>query len=187
MPEATEASGRAARLAELVAASDLEMLLVSDLTNIRYLTGFTGTNAACLVGPSERVFFTDFRYTERAEQEVGEGWERPAAERELVPQVAKAARGRVGFEDAKLSVRRRDELAAAIGDEVELVAAGDLVEELRVVKSAEEVERIAAAAELADDVYRWSLERGLAGRPEREVARAAEGACASSGPSPRSL
>ena len=42
------------------------------------------------------------------------------------------------------------------------------------MKEPEEIERIAAAAELADEVYRWALERGLAGRTEREVARACE-------------
>ena len=70
-------SDRGARLAKLVAERELDQLFVSDLVNVRYLTGFTGTNGACLVGPDARIFFTDFRYTERAEQEVGEGWERP--------------------------------------------------------------------------------------------------------------
>jgi Xaa-Pro aminopeptidase len=165
---------RAERLGELVGERELEMLYVSDLTNVRYLTGFTGTNGACLVGPELRVFFTDFRYTERAAQEVGPEWERPEAERELLPQIAKRMRGRVGFEDAKLSVRQLERVRDAVTDEVELVPAGDLVEELRAVKDPEEIERIAAAAELADGVYRWALERGLTGRAEREVARACE-------------
>ena len=170
----TAAAERASRLADLVAANDLDLLFVSDLTNVRYLTGFAGTNGACLVGADDRVFFTDFRYVERAEREVGEGWERPEAERELLPQIAKRMRGRVGFEDAKLSVRQRTELGEAVGGDVELVGAGDLVEELRAVKDETELKRIAAAAELADDVYRWSVERGLAGNSERQVARAAE-------------
>jgi Xaa-Pro aminopeptidase len=165
---------RAERLGKLVGERELEMLLVSDLTNVRYLTGFGGTNGACLVGPELRVFFTDFRYTARAAKEVGEEWERPEGERELIPQIAKRMRGRVGFEDAKLSVRQLKKLQEAVADEVELVPAGDLVEVLRAVKEPEEIERIAAAAELADGVYGWALERGLAGRPEREVARACE-------------
>jgi len=173
-PESTAADGRAARLAELIGPEDLDILFVSDLVNVRYLTGFTGTNGVCLVGERERIFFTDFRYVERAEREVGPGWERPEAERELVPQIAAAMHGRVGFEDAKLSVRRRNELGEAVPDGVELVPAGDLVEQLRAVKGEDELKRIGAAAELADEVYRWSLERGLAGRAELEVARAAQ-------------
>jgi Xaa-Pro aminopeptidase len=165
---------RAERLGKLVGERELEMLLVSDLTNVRYLTGFGGTNGACLVGPELRFFFTDFRYTARAAKEVGEEWERPEGERELIPQIAKRMRGRVGFEDAKLSVRQLKKLQEAVADEVELVPAGDLVEVLRAMKEPEEIERIAAAAELADGVYGWALERGLTGRPEREVARACE-------------
>jgi Xaa-Pro aminopeptidase len=165
---------RADRLAELVAERELDQLFVSDLTNVRYLTGFTGTNGACLVGAREKVFFTDFRYTERAEREVGEEWERPEAERELVPQIAARMSRRVGFEDAKLSVRQLARLEAAVGRDVDLVPAGDLVEQLRAVKEPEEIERMAAAAELADEVFRWALERGLAGRTEQDVARACE-------------
>ena len=66
MAAGTAASERGERLAQLVAGAGLDSLFVSDLTNVRYLTGFTGTNGACLVGPEERIFFTDFRYTERA-------------------------------------------------------------------------------------------------------------------------
>jgi Xaa-Pro aminopeptidase len=165
---------RADRLAELVAERELDQLFVSDLVNVRYLTGFTGTNGACLVSAEERIFFTDFRYTERAEREVGEEWERPGAERELVPQIAARMSGKVGFEDAKLSVRQLARLEAAADEGVDLVPAGDLVERLRAVKEPEEIELIATAADFTDGVYRWALERGLAGRTERDVARACE-------------
>jgi Xaa-Pro aminopeptidase len=165
---------RADRLVELIAERELDQLFVSDLVNVRYLTGFTGTNGACLVGADQKIFFTDFRYTERAEREVGEEWERPEAERELVPQIAARMSEKVGFEDAKLSVRQLARLEAAMGEGVDLVPAGDLVEQLRAVKEPEEIERMAAAAELADDVFRWALEGGLAGRTEREIARTTE-------------
>jgi Xaa-Pro aminopeptidase len=165
---------RGERLAQLVAEKELDQFFVSDLMNVRYLTGFTGTNGACLIGSDELVFFTDFRYTERAKTEVSPEWERPEAERELVPQIVGRMKGRVGFEDAKLSVRQLARLEAAAGEDVELIPAGDLVEQLRAVKEPEELERIAAAAELSDGVCEWALERGLAGRTERDVARAVE-------------
>jgi Xaa-Pro aminopeptidase len=165
---------RGERLAKLVAERKLDQLFVSDLMNVRYLTGFTGTNGACLIGGGELVFFTDFRYTERAKDEVSPEWERPKAERELVPQIVGRMSGRAGFEDAKLSVRQLARLETAAGDGVELVPAGDLVEQLRAIKEPEETERMTAASELADGVFRWALERGLAGRTERDVARACE-------------
>src|SRR3954466_5257939 len=108
---------RGERLAKLVADRELNQFFVSNLVNIRYLTGFTGTNAACLVSPDERVFFTDFRYTERAKAEVAPEGGRPEAERELIPQIVARMKGRVGFEDAKLSVRQLARLEAAASDE----------------------------------------------------------------------
>jgi Xaa-Pro aminopeptidase len=165
--------GRAERLAGFVAEKELDQLFVSDLTNVRYLTGFTGTNGACLVGRGELIFFTDFRYTERAESEVSPEWERPEAERELIPQIVARMKGRVGFEDGKVSVRQLARLEAAAGDDVEFAPAGDLIEQLRAVKEPEELKRIAAAAELTDGVYQWAIEQGLVGRTERDVARAA--------------
>jgi Xaa-Pro aminopeptidase len=164
---------RGERLAKLVTERELDQLFVSDLTNVRYLTGFTGTNGACLVD-DDLIFFTDFRYTERAAHEVGPEWERPEAERELIPQIVGRMSGRVGFEDAHLSVRQLARLEAATEAGVELIPAGDPVEQLRAVKEPGELERIAAAAELADEVYRWALERGLVGRAERDVAHACE-------------
>ncbi len=165
---------RAKRLAALVAEKELDQLFVSDLVNVRYLTGFTGTNGACLVGPDELVFFTDFRYTERAAAEVGPEWERPEAERELIPQIVARMKGKVGFEDAKLSVRQLARLEAAASDDVDFVPAGDLVEQLRAIKDPGELEKIAAAAKLTDSVYEWAIERGLAGRTERDVAQACQ-------------
>ena len=53
--------------------SPLDALLVTELINVEYLTGFTGTNGACLVSADRRLFLTDFRYAERAA--TIEGWE----------------------------------------------------------------------------------------------------------------
>ena len=78
--------------------------------------------------------------------------------------------GRAGFDDGHMSVRTHEKLAEKAADGVELVAAGGAVEELREVKDAEELERIAAAQELASAALELVLERGLAGRTERAVA-----------------
>src|SRR4051794_41669026 len=70
----TGAPGRAERLEAAVAERELDRMLVTDLVNVSYLTGFGGTNGACVCGAGHRVFLTDFRYTERAEAEI-EGWD----------------------------------------------------------------------------------------------------------------
>ena len=70
---------------------------------MRYLTGFTGTNGACIVTPDERLFVTDFRYVEQAGAQVG-GYERIEAGRDMLGDLAARLRGRAGFEDAHVSV-----------------------------------------------------------------------------------
>lgn len=164
---------RGDRLAELVSARELDCLLVSQIVNVRYLTGFGGTNGACLCGLDERLFLTDFRYTERAAGEV-EGWEIVTVDGDWLAGIAERLAGRVGFEDDQLSVRALGKLGQRSGEGTELVPAGGLVEELRRVKDEDELAAIAAAAGLADEVYRAVIEEGLRGRTEREVARGAE-------------
>jgi Xaa-Pro aminopeptidase len=165
--------GRGDRLERQLGERELDRMLVTDLTNVRYLTGFTGTNGACVCGPGVRLFLTDFRYTERAAAEV-EGWEPVTIDADWLKGIAEGLGGRVGFEDDHMSVRLLEKLKGKLPAGVEMVAAGGTVEKLRRVKDEEELEAIAEASKLADEVWRWSLEQGLAGRSEREVARAAE-------------
>jgi len=164
---------RAERLAAKVAERELDCLLVTELVNVRYLTGFGGTNGACVCGADTCVFLTDFRYTERAEAEV-EGWEVVTVSDDWLGGIAERLRGRAGFEDHRMAVRTKAKLEDKFAEGVSLEGAGGIVEELRRVKDEAELATIAAAAELADEVWRWSLEQGLAGRSEREVAAAAE-------------
>jgi Xaa-Pro aminopeptidase len=166
-------SSRGDRLTALVAERGLERMLVTDLVNVRYLTGFGGTNGACVCGGDARFFLTDFRYTERAEAEV-EGWEVITAKNDWLGEIASHLSGRCGFEDHKMAVRTLAKLKEKLPDGVELEGAGGTVEKLRRVKDEGELAAIAAAAELADDVWRWALERGLSGRSELDVARAVE-------------
>jgi Xaa-Pro aminopeptidase len=167
---------RADRVAERLAERELDLLLVTDLVNVRYLTGFSGTNGLAIVGPEERRFLTDFRYVERAKAEV-DGFELQRAPQELRTALADGwppGELRVGFEDQHVSVRLHTELRETLPDRIELVAAGGVVEAERAVKEPGEVAAIRAAAELADEIYAWVAEQGVVGRTEREVALALE-------------
>jgi Xaa-Pro aminopeptidase len=164
---------RADRLAALVAERELDRFLVSDLVNVQYLTGFGGTNGACVCGGEARVFFTDFRYTERAEAEV-EGWDVVTVKDDWLGGIAERLSGKVGFEDHHMSVRAKAKLEEKLGEGVSLEGAGGTVEKLRRVKDEAELAAVAAAAELADEAWRWALQRGLAGRSELDVARGVE-------------
>jgi Xaa-Pro aminopeptidase len=165
--------GRAERLEAALSDRGLDRMLVTDLTNVRYLSGFTGTNGACVCGPDLRVFLTDFRYTERAEAEV-EGWETVTVTGDWLGALAERLEGKAGFEDDQMAVRTLVKLKEKLDDGVEVVPAGGTVEALRRVKDSDELAAIEAASKIADEVWEWSVERGFAGRTEREVARAAE-------------
>jgi Xaa-Pro aminopeptidase len=166
---------RADRVVARMGERELDLLLVTDLVNLRYLTGFTGTNGIALVGPDARRFLTDSRYVERARAELRDGFEVEPAPRDVFaslewPQGAL----RLGFEDQHVSVRRHAGLREQLPERIELVAAGGLVEAERAIKEPVEVAAIGAAAALVDEVYAWLREWGLVGRTEREVALALE-------------
>lgn len=175
---------RVERLAALVVEEGLDQLLVGDLVrpgdsacdaiaNLRWLTGFTGTSGLAVVGSEERIFVTDFRYVERAAREVSSDFERVRAERELLGSLVTRLRGRVGYDDAHTSVKNLRKLEELAPEGVELAAAGGLVERLRRHKDEGELQAIADAARLADEVYEWIFERGVVGRTEREIMLAA--------------
>jgi Xaa-Pro aminopeptidase len=169
----TTATDRAARLASEVADRGLDALLVTNLVNVRWLTGFTGSNAAAVIGGELRRFVTDFRYLTQSAEQLDASWAREIAPDLLAGVAAELpAEGplRLGFDDAAMSVRDHRRLESLVRDDVELVPAGGAVERLRAIKDAGELARIRAAARLADAALEEVLGRGLAGRTEREVA-----------------
>jgi Xaa-Pro aminopeptidase len=170
---ATTAAERAGRLEAVAAERELHAVLVTDLVNLRYVTGFTGSNGLALVGPGVRRFVTDFRYLLQAGDELVGTWETEIATDVLARAAETLPDGdalRLGFDDAHLSVRDHARLAGLVGEHVELVAAGGAVEDLRARKDPAELAALRDAAALADRALEDVLGRGLAGRTERDVA-----------------
>ena len=165
-------TARVDALLAAIAERELDALLVSNVVNVRWLTGFTGSNAAAVVGRDQRRFVTDFRYLSQAAEQLDAGWEREISS-DLLERIAErlpAGRLRLGFDDAHLSVKLHARLAELVADDVELVAAGGIVERLRAVKDAGEIEAIRAAARLADAAFEEVVGAGIVGRTERDVA-----------------
>ncbi|CAN5549981.1 Xaa-Pro peptidase family protein [soil metagenome] len=164
--------GRIERVRETLPDSAIDALLVTNLTNVRYLTGFSGTNAQLLVRTSGAVFFSDPRYAARAADLV-RGAEvdiYPSALTDLLPGRLEAASVvRLGIEARTMTVAVRDELADKL-EGVTLVPTSDVVEGLRRVKDPDEVAAIRRAVRLGDETFDWILERLAPGRTEREVA-----------------
>jgi Xaa-Pro aminopeptidase len=170
-------SARADRLVELLPRAEVDVLLVSNLTNVRYLTGYTGSNGIALLGPDTRTFLTDFRYLEQAAAEVDPAFDRRRSAQQLIEGVEDAVPQtplRLGFEAAHMTVSEHARLRELLPARIELVGTGGLVEELRAIKQPEEVAAIRAASALADQAFGELVAGGLAGRNERELATALE-------------
>jgi len=167
-------TSRAERLTDVLRARDLHALLVTELPNLRWLTGFTGSNGAAVIGTDgTRRFVTDFRYLTQSAEQLDDSWAREISSDILegvARQLPDEGELRLGFDDANLSVRNREKLGRLVREGIELVPAGGAVEGLRVVKDADELDRVRAAAKLADEALADALTRGLAGRTERDVA-----------------
>ena len=166
-------AARAEALQGLLPGHELDGLIVTNLLNVRYLAGFTGTNGLCVVGEGVRSFYTDFRYTGQAAKEV-DGFELDAEDRELakaaLSRLGEAGAVRVGFEDAHVTIRQLDKLRELAPQSLELVPAGDLVEELRAVKDSGELDSIREAARAVTGIYDYLREIEFGGRTEHEVA-----------------
>jgi Xaa-Pro dipeptidase len=171
---------RRERLRELARAADLDAVLVTDLVNVRYLTGFTGSNAAALVTCADTEqderrtrLVTDGRYTIQAAEQAPELEriiERACAGAAVQAAVDGGVR-RLGFESGQVTV---DGLAALVGvaGACELVRAPDLVQRLRVVKDEAEIGVLASACAAADAALADLIAAGglCPGRTERQIA-----------------
>ncbi len=165
---------RQARLDEVLEQEGLDALIVTDLVNVRYLSGYVGSNGVLVTGPRRRVLLTDSRYATDARART-RGVEVVIAGRDLMDRLAEVVgTGRVGFEAEQVSVARQGRFAARL-DGVELVPTAGLVERLRVVKEPAEVDAIRTAARIADVAYARLVEHGFGGRTEAEVAWMLEG------------
>jgi Xaa-Pro aminopeptidase len=169
---------RLGRLRARIAADGLDALLVTRLTNVRYLTGFTGSAAMLLVAPAEALFVTDGRYIEQSREQVAaagvDGAVRveiglTAAAQSATLAAAVAPGTRLGLEDHSVTWADQRGFASAF-EGAELVPAGLLVEDLRRVKDAGELDRIRRACAIADDAFASLLPRLAEGVTERQFA-----------------
>jgi Xaa-Pro aminopeptidase len=175
---------RVQELAGELRSRGVDRLLVNGAVNVRYLTGFTGSNGVALVAGDENgrhLFLTDFRYATQSAEQVAGAFERVVGAADLLQGVQEALaseierhpnarRRRLGFDDGTVTVKQHARLRELLGEDWQLVECGGLAERLREVKDEAEIARLRAAAQLADEALSGLLEAGLVGRTEREVA-----------------
>jgi Xaa-Pro aminopeptidase len=163
---------RVTRLQSVLADEGLEALFVTDLTNVRYLTGFSGSNAQLLITGDSATFLSDGRYRARAASLV-KGADiviYPDGLGDALPSLLQdKGLKKLGLEGGNVTLATRDSIAKLSGD-VELVQTVSVVERLRRVKDEAEVAEIERAVGVADRAFTWILDRLAPGRTEAEVA-----------------
>lgn len=140
---------RRERLVERFREHKVDSFLISALPNIRYLSGFTGSNAALLLTAERALLFTDPRYQTQAPQQSD--CEVKIAKGAVLSEVAKWRQKlrlqRLGFERSRISFSDYD-LLKSQKSLTKLVPVPDLIETLRMVKSSDEIATIRTAVDL---------------------------------------
>jgi Xaa-Pro aminopeptidase len=155
-------------------------LLVTSLTNVRYLTGFTGSAGMLFVMPDETVLLTDGRYSTQAAEQLGAASVEaridvsPAAQQaeRAAAVLAPASIQALALEAAHVSWARQQAFASTWFPGIELVSTVGLVEALRRVKDPGELDRLTEAARIADDALAAVRPRLSDGLTEADFGRA---------------
>lgn len=170
---------RTERLAGELQRIGLDALLVETGVDLRWLTGFTGSNGLAVVrADGAPVFLTDFRYETQSAAQVPAVYERrivpgdtlDALTGELGERSAGAQPGGVGFDETRVTVARLRRLRECLPAGWVAEPTEGLVSGLRLIKEPAEVQALRAACELADEALRGVLQAGIVGRSERDVA-----------------
>jgi len=171
-PALSEFEQRRQTVAAGLAEHKLDALLVSFGANLRYLSGFTGSNANLLLLPYQSILFTDPRYQIQAGQEVT--CQVKIAKGPLVADVVAAISRlkirRVGFEPALMSCDAYESLNSRLPMRSSLVAVSGWIEQVRIVKSPAEIERIRRSVETNSGAFEQTVPRVRPGMKEQDLA-----------------
>lgn len=162
--------GRRGRLAARLDDLKVDALLITRLVNVRYLTGFTGSNGQLLLS-AQPAFFTDPRYDEQSAKEAPDLRRRIYTEAfrdELRAAVGEAGTRRLGFERHGVTYESYESFRELDG--VELVPVGPEVERLRWEKDPEEIAHLERAQRITDAAFDEIVGKLAEGMTEREVA-----------------
>ena len=167
-------SARLEKLRKLMLAKNIDALLVTNLSNIFYLSGFTGSTAVLLVTPDATHILVDFRYTLQATTQcvgtnIVEYSGKPAitALGDLIKEIKPRS---LGYESDVITVALYRKLRTAIDASIKLRSTIGLVAKLRTVKDEHEISLIRKAAEIADAVYAYIITEIRPGMTEKDAA-----------------
>jgi Xaa-Pro aminopeptidase len=168
---------RQKKLATALRQSGLDALLITHLPNVRYLCGFTGTAGVLLMQVSERghkaTFYTDGRYVQQAHEEVESARVVVGKKSAFVEGCEGAQKARIrtlGFEADQLSYSAYKQLSQILRGKIRLKPVAGMVEQLRLIKDADEISQIRASVLLAASLFQTALSVIKPGVAETQVA-----------------
>jgi len=164
------------RLERLLAMVPVPQVLVTDPEDIRWLTGFTGSNGWVLASSEGTLLVTDGRYVDQATAQCAEAGTRiefAGGRSEMIGILTNSVTDELGFQDDRMTVSVHREISNRID---RLVPIGQDVRELRREKDPTEIETIARAARIADSALSECADHIVPGRSEREIRDALESA-----------
>jgi len=166
----------------------VDAILFSDLCDIRYLSGFTGSEGVLLLDESGARFLTDSRYTRQASEEVSGCTVMEFRDKipTIVSLVGEVKAVSLGFQPASLTVASYLALQRSMPD-VRLVPLGPEASMLRAVKDDTEIRCLARAAEIASAAFHAILPSIRPGTAERDIAFQLELAMRTSGADDKSF
>ena len=178
---APEFPDRRSRLSGLLKKHRLEALAVSSLASVQYLTGFTGSNGLLLATAEDFTLYTDPRYGAQAagQADCGVRVVKGALHIALGADVRQRRFHTLGFDPANLSCESYFALAKLVAGRTRLRPGTGLVESLRMIKSAAEVEAVALAARLNSAAFQSATrylrpgvtEQGMAAKIDFQLRR----------------
>ncbi len=164
---------RTEKLEKILNEMNIDGILLTDLYNLRYFTGFTGTTGVALATRKGNFFFSDFRYRTQAEKQVSiMGFEFVEVARGSLQKIGEYAQklgiDKIGFEDRNVTFALYNTIKDILKGE--LIPVGDNLIMERMVKTTEEIEKIKKAVEISDTAFSEVLKIIKEGVSEKEIA-----------------
>lgn len=142
------------KLKNTLESNQIDAILITSPINRRYVTGFTGTAGVALISGNDAVFITDFRYTEQAAEQAKSFSvieHKQSIDAEIANQLKALGIKRLGFERDYVTYSQYENYKKNFG--VELIPVSGIIEEIRLIKTNEELDIMKKAAKIADDAF----------------------------------
>ena len=156
----------------LVKKNQLDVFIINKLPNVRYLSGYSGSNGLLVLAPPRAYFLTDFRYTVQARKEV-KNCQIIIAERDLTSELVKLPcfqkKTRVGFETNHVTVKLLEKMKELL-PKASFVPVEDIVESIAMIKDNSEINKLRKATKIAETAYEQVLKLVRPGVKERDLA-----------------